>query len=716
VRDPDTGDYLYALDNPLYGRLGRVQNRLYRPPRPRLPHRSDGDGDGDPGEAAYPTLKVEPARVEYGQPLAVSWSGGPAAAAAGAKDDANASGRASFFEITGGSVLVLACDPFPRPGAGGAPRRGPAILEAATVRQALATTSAASPPSSATESPPPPPPSPNRWRIPELPVLRYEACRFQLYNFLDDDDEEDEVAGSSIDGDGTNDDGNGGSPPLWGLLAQSRDFAPVHRPTAVHLALTGDPTEMLVRFTTPPLPPAFFAIAEGEEGGGEERGGPNEREGRAGLVPVAVLVDGGGRDVQVFEGTTETYSAEDLCQEPANRTGPGSFQDPGDLHSVTIGGLVPNRRYRYRVALKNGQGVVLSSPVYDFWSPLEPGDPQPFSYLVYGDQGCPSVGWGEGGAWTSAMAAREIDDRPQNPSDADPGPLVLPSRAVHHFGDLSYARGAAHVWDAWFETVQAFSGRVPLMVGVGNHEYDHTAGGGGGRDPSGVPTPHGFMPPWGNFGDDSGGECGVPTARRFTMPASSTERGGAGGSNGVFWYSFGFGSVHTVVISSEHDLGLGSPQREWLARDLASVNRTVTPWLIVETHRPLYEGEASWDQNAVGIAMRYEIEDLLRSFQVDLVLAGHYHAYHRTCDGLYRSRCNSGGPMHITVGTAGARLDDTTVYANGWTRRVVMGEYGYGRITVRDANALRFEFVKAGGANDTTAGQVRDEVWILRRR
>lgn len=118
------------------------------------------------------------------------------------------------------------------------------------------------------------------------------------------------------------------------------------------------------------------------------------------------------------------------------------------------------------------------------------------------------------------------------------------------------------------------------------------------------------------------------------------------------------------------------------------------------------------------IGMRYEFEDLLHDYKVDLFLAGHYHAYHRTCDGLYRSKCSNGGPTHITIGSAGAHLDDEPLYDNKWTAQNIQHEYGYGRITVMNATALRFEFVKLddedGDSNSTPS--VRDQVWITRRR
>ena len=70
-----------------------------------------------------------------------------------------------------------------------------------------------------------------------------------------------------------------------------------------------------------------------------------------------------------------------------------------------------------------------------------------------------------------------------------------------------------------------YSGAAPYMIGIGNHEYDHSDGGTG-KDPSGIDTDGSFSPSWGNFGNDGGGECGVPMDRRFTMPSNG---------NGVFW-------------------------------------------------------------------------------------------------------------------------------------------------------------------------------------
>ena len=89
-----------------------------------------------------------------------------------------------------------------------------------------------------------------------------------------------------------------------------------------------------------------------------------------------------------------------------------------------------------------------------------------------------------------------------------------------------------------------------------------------------------------------------------------------------------------------------------------------------------------------------------------------------SCDGLYRSTCNDGGPIHLTIGTAGAHLDDAEIdiFVNSWTAAVILQEYGYGRMTVKNASALHFEFVKAGNETDPSAGDVLDDIWILRDR
>ena len=299
------------------------------------------------------------------------------------------------------------------------------------------------------------------------------------------------------------------------------------------------------------------------------------------------------------------------------------------------------------------------------------------------------MGYGndDGGVRTSKWARREIESNH--------------IRSIHHIGDLGYAQGVGHMWDKWLDMVSVFSTSVPLMIGVGNHEYDHTSGGGNnGKDPSGVTTPGGFKPNWGDFGDDSNGECGVPVAKRFTMPNNG---------NGVFWYSYAFGNVYTIMLSSEHDLSRKSDQYKWLEAQLSSINRTLTPWVIVEAHRPMYNIEDMPANTKVGIGMRQEFETLLLKYNVDLFLSGHYHSYMRSCNGLYKSKCNNGGPTHITVGTAGAELDNVSLLRKKWVAKYI-AQWGYGRVTSLSNYELLWEFVS------DVDGSVKDQVLISKER
>ncbi|XP_040364859.1 probable inactive purple acid phosphatase 27 [Rosa chinensis] len=78
---------------------------------------------------------------------------------------------------------------------------------------------------------------------------------------------------------------------------------------------------------------------------------------------------------------------------------------------------------------------------------------------------------------------------------------------------------------------------------------------------------------------DSGGEVGVPYETYFPMPTPAKDKP---------WYSIEQGSVHITMISTEHDWTKNSEQYQWMKKDMASVDRSKTPWLIFMGHRPMY--------------------------------------------------------------------------------------------------------------------------------
>lgn len=76
-----------------------------------------------------------------------------------------------------------------------------------------------------------------------------------------------------------------------------------------------------------------------------------------------------------------------------------------------------------------------------------------------------------------------------------------------------------------------------------------------------------------------------------------------------------------------HDFVLGVWNIYAFQADLAKVDRKRTPWLIVLLHAPWYN--SNWAHQGEGDSMMASMEPLLYSAHVDMVIAGHVHAYER---------------------------------------------------------------------------------------
>jgi hypothetical protein len=126
---------------------------------------------------------------------------------------------------------------------------------------------------------------------------------------------------------------------------------------------------------------------------------------------------------------------------------------------------------------------------------------------------------------------------------------VTPHR-IHHLLSLS---------SLLFSQLAPITPHVPWMTVDGNHERDWPTSGS----------------VWN--GTDSGGECGVALSRRFHMPNPSPYD--------ETWWSINWGPVHFLVFSTEHSFNESSVQYQWIKHDLASVDRGLTPFLIVTGHR-----------------------------------------------------------------------------------------------------------------------------------
>jgi hypothetical protein len=248
--------------------------------------------------------------------------------------------------------------------------------------------------------------------------------------------------------------------------------------------------------------------------------------------------------------------------------------------------------------------------------------------------------------------------------------------SIFHIGDISYATGFLVEWDFFLHLITPLASQVSYMTAIGNHERDYAGSG------SVYPTP------------DSGGECGVPYESYFPMPASGRDKP---------WYSIEQGSVHFVVMSTEHEWSEKSDQYNWMEMDLSSVDRSRTPWVIFIGHRPMYSSSSgippSVDPNFVS-----SVEPLLLNHKVDLVFFGHVHNYERTC-AVYQGNCkgmpkkdakgvdtydnsNYAAPVHAVVGAGGFNLDGfPKIGLHSWSLSRI-SEFGYARVHATKTDML----------------------------
>ena len=244
-------------------------------------------------------------------------------------------------------------------------------------------------------------------------------------------------------------------------------------------------------------------------------------------------------------------------------------------------------------------------------------------------------------------------------------------------GDISYARGYQWLWEYFFQTMQPIASAIPFHTTIGNHEDCYLS--------------QPWKPAWRNYATDSGGEGGVPTFRYFENPLdwhaspytkdshytdANVEKYKKLGERSMA-YSYNVGPVHFVVFSAEHDFLANSSQAAFIEKDLQGVDRRVTPWVIVTSHRPMYSTstgsamDASQVINKPGmdLYLRQALQPLLVKYNVNLYIAGHNHHFEQSCqmrqdyvcadkdlvtvdeNGVYKAP--SVAPLHILTGASG---------------------------------------------------------------
>ncbi|KAF3437455.1 hypothetical protein FNV43_RR20208 [Rhamnella rubrinervis] len=348
-----------------------------------------------------------------------------------------------------------------------------------------------------------------------------------------------------------------------------------------------------------------------------------------------------------------TFSQDNMCSSALLKSPAKDFgwHDPGFIHSALLTGLKPSTSFSYRY----GSESVGWSDQIEFRTPPAGGSDE-VRFLAFGDMGkAPRDKSAEHYIQPGSLSVIEAMADEVKSGNVD---------SIFHIGDISYATGFLVEWDYFLLLINPVASRVSYMTAIGNHERDYADSG------SVYGTP------------DSGGECGIPYETYFPMPTPAKDKP---------WYSIEQGSVHFTVISTEHEWSKNSEQYQWMNKDMASVDRTKTPWLIFTGHRPMYSSSSGLftiDQRFVD-----EVEPLLLDNKADLVLFGHVHNYERTCS-VYQGKCkgtptrdesgidvydhsNYTAPVQAVIGMAGFTLDKFN-RQNSWSISRI-SEYGYFR-------------------------------------
>jgi hypothetical protein len=292
------------------------------------------------------------------------------------------------------------------------------------------------------------------------------------------------------------------------------------------------------------------------------------------------------------------------------------------VHETHVCGLTPSTRYFYKVG-----GTGAWSGVFDVSTGPTVGTPEIWRFGVTGDSRNEPAIFAETQARLQAAA---VD-------------MQLFS------GDAVVLGPNQGEWDAFFEatngtvSVQDVLARIPFMVANGNHE--------------------GFAT---NF------------LAQFAVPQDVTpgERG-----EGEEWYSFDYANAHFIVLNdtSTADLIAGA-QRTWLRADLAAVDRSVTPWVFVMHHSPMYTCATA---HGPEVTLRASWQPLFDEFGVDFVFSGHNHEYERslpirgfasgTTEGQVQPSGTNGipqaanGTVYVVAAGAGAPLYGVDQTSTGYT-------------------------------------------------
>ncbi|XP_050219642.1 purple acid phosphatase 15-like [Mercurialis annua] len=288
----------------------------------------------------------------------------------------------------------------------------------------------------------------------------------------------------------------------------------------------------------------------------------------------------------------------------------------GIIHHVRLTGLRPNTKYYYQCG---DPSIGAMSDIYHFRTmPASGPKSYPSKIAIVGDLGLTYN--------TTSTVNHMISNNPDLillVGDVSYANLYLTNGTGADCYSCAFSNTPIHEtyqprWDYWGRYMQPLISKIPIMVVEGNHEIEQQAE----------------------------NQTFAAYNSRFAFPSRES------GSHSTFYYSFNAGGIHFVMLGAYISYDKSGDQFRWLERDLAEVDREVTPWLVATWHAPWYSTYKSHYREAE--CMRVEMEELLYKYSVDIIFNGHVHAYERS-NRVFNYTLDPCGPIHITVGDGGNR-------------------------------------------------------------
>ncbi|CAH8314902.1 unnamed protein product [Eruca vesicaria subsp. sativa] len=331
-----------------------------------------------------------------------------------------------------------------------------------------------------------------------------------------------------------------------------------------------------------------------------------DRDGRGMIISWVTPLNLAGSDVVTYWIASNDNDVKKLKKKAS--TSSYKFYDyaSGFLHHATIKHLEYDTKYIYEV------GTDKSVRQFSFTTPPKVGPDVPYTFGIIGDLGQ---------TYASNETLYHYMSNPKGQTLLFPGDLAYQDHFPNH---------DQRKWDTYGRFMEPCAAYQPIIYAVGNHEID-------------------FVP---NIGERHPFR---PYIRRYHNAFKTS------GSISPLWYSVRRGPAHIIVLSSYSGYGKYTPQYVWLEQELKNVNREETPWLIVMVHSPWYNSVNYHYME--GESMRVMFESWFVNSKVDLVLAGHVHAYERServsnikyniTNGLSTPVKDPNAPIYITIGDGG---------------------------------------------------------------